>query len=214
MRKFAGLLGLVLAGGPALSQDLLVYGGAELEFRHHEDGPGTGTNSYLSAYAEVEASGIYAGIWGQLADDDLLNEVDLYLGYRNETAGGLSYDIGYSRYFYPNDGGDCCGEITLSLGLTVGDRLGTSLDVAYDPAASLGNAYVGLAYAATDKLEISATYGIYEVDSAPSEQEWDLGATWSLGDETAIDLRYYDGSDYAGSYFGLSLTWDTTLLGG
>jgi hypothetical protein len=214
MKMIVGLAGLVLAGAPAVAQDVIVYGGAELEFYHNEGGPGTGTSSYLSAYAEADLNGIYVGVWGQLADDDLLNEVDLYFGYRNETAGGLSYDIGYARYYFPNDGGDCCGEITLALGLPVGDQLGTTLDVAYDPEASLGNAYVGVAFAATDKLEISGNYGVYEVDSAPSEQEWDLGATWSLGEETAVDLRYYDGSEYVDSYFGLSLTWDTTLLGG
>jgi hypothetical protein len=66
--------------------------------------------------------------------------VDLYLGYRNETAEGLSYDIGYARYTYPNDGGDCCGELTASLGVPVGEKFATSLDLAYDPSASLGNA--------------------------------------------------------------------------
>ena len=57
-------------------------------------------------------------------------------------------------------------------------------------------------------------YGTYQVDGASNEQEWDLGATYYVGEETAMDLRYYDGSDYVDSYFGLSLTWDSTLLGG
>ena len=143
-----------------------------------------------------------------------MDEVDLYLGYRAETAGGFSYDIGYSRYYYPNDGGDCCGEITLALGMPVGDKLSATLDLAYDPEAELGNAYVGAAFAVTDTVEISANYGVYEVDAAPSEQEWDLGATYYIGEETAVDARWYDGSEYVDGYFGLSLTWDTTLMGG
>lgn len=203
---------LALTAGGASAQDMSVYGGAELEFTVDEDGPDTGSNSYLSAYLELEARGFYAGIWGQIADDDLANEVDLYLGYRNELANGVSYDVGYTRYIYPNDGGDCCGELTLSLGAPVGEQLSLTLDVAYDPESKLGNAYVEAAYAASDKLEISANYGVYEVADAASEREWDLGATWSLTDETAVDLRYYDGSEYAGSYVGLSLTWDSTLF--
>ncbi len=198
--------------GGVLAEGTAVYGGAEVELTFDEFGPGSGTSSYVSSYLELEKSGFYAGIWGQVADDSALSEVDLYLGYRNETAAGLSYDFGYTRYFYPNDGGDCCGELTVSLGVPIGEKLTTTLDLAYDPAASLGNAYVEVAYQATDKFGLSANYGVYEVDSAPSEQEWDFGVTYSLTDESAVDLRYYDGSEYIDSYIGLSLTFDTTLI--
>ena len=214
MRTILGMTALAFSAGLAAAQDVVVYGGAELEFLHEEFGPGTGTSSYLSGYVEVETRGFYAGLWAQVADDDLMDEVDLYLGYRAETAGGFSYDIGYSRYYYPNDGGDCCGEITLALGMPFGDKLSATLDLAYDPEAELGNAYVGAAFAVTDAVEISANYGVYEVDAAPSEQEWDLGATYYIGEETAVDARWYDGSEYVDGYFGLSLTWDTTLMGG
>lgn len=214
MRIVTGMMALALSAGAATAQDVYVYGGVELEALHEEDGPGTGTNSYLSGYVEVDASGFYAGLWAQVASNDLLNEVDVYLGYRNETAGGVTYDVGYTRYFYPNDGGDCCGEITVSLGVPVGDLVTTSLDLAYDPEAELGNAYVGLAVAATDTLEVSANYGVYEVEAAGSESEWDLGATYSLSEQSAVDFRYYDGSEYVDGYFGLSLTWDSTLFGG
>ena len=214
MRTILGMTALAFSAGLAAAQDVVVYGGAELEFLHEEFGPGTGTSSYLSGHVEVETRGFYAGLWAQVADDDLMDEVDLYLGYRAETAGGFSYDIGYSRYYYPNDGGDCCGEITLALGMPVGDKLSATLDLAYDPEAELGNAYVGAAFAVTDAVEISANYGVYEVDAAPSEQEWDLGATYYIGEETAVDARWYDGSEYVDGYFGLSLTWDTTLMGG
>jgi uncharacterized protein (TIGR02001 family) len=213
MWKLAGAV-IALAAGSAQAQDLAVYGGAELEFLHEEFGPGSGTSSYLSGYVELDTSGFYAGLWAQVADDDLLNEVDVYLGYRNETAGGLSYDIGYTRYYYPNDGGDCCGEITVSLGVAIGPQLSSTLDLAYDPEAELGNAYLNLAWAATDVINLSANYGVYEVEAAGTEQEWDLGATYQIGEETAVDLRYYDGSEYVDGYFGLSLTWDSTLLGG
>ena len=214
MKKIATAVGLVLLAGPGLAQGLTVYDGAKLEFTQDEDGPGTGTNSYLSGYVEAEFGGIYAGIWGRAASDDLLDEYDLYLGYRNELASGLSYDFSYTRYYYPNDGGNCCGEYLLSLGKPFGDALSGTLDIYHDPEADQSSIYLGGAYAVTDALELSANWGTYEVDSAGNEQEWDLGATYTLGAETAADLRYYDGSDYAGSYWGLSLTWDSTLFGG
>jgi uncharacterized protein (TIGR02001 family) len=203
---------LGLGTGSAMAQDLSVFGGTELEFTFDENGPDTGTISYLSGYFEAETNGFYAGVWGQVASDETLQEVDLYLGYRNELASGVSYDFGYTRYIYPNDGGNCCGELTASLGVPIGEKLSTTLDLAYDPDAELGNAYVEVAYQATDKFAVSTNYGVYEVEAAPSEQEWDLGVTYSLTDEAAVDLRYYDGSEYEGSYIGLSLTYDTTLF--
>ena len=203
---------LGLGTGGATAQDVSVFAGAELEFLFDEDGPDAGTNSYASGYFEVERSGFYAGVWGQVANNDILNEVDVYLGYRNELASGLSYDFGYTRYIYPEDGGNCCGELTASLGVPIGEKLTTTLDLAYDPDAKLGNAYVEIAYQATDKFAVSTNYGVYEVADASSEQEWDLGATYNLTDETAVDLRYYDGSEYVDSYIGLSMTFDTTLF--
>ena len=194
------------------AQDVTVYGGAELEFTFDEFGPDTGTGAYLSGYVELESRGFYAGLWGEVADDDTLNEVDVYLGYRNELASGLSYDFGYTRYIYPNDGGDCCGELTASLGVPIGDKLTTTLDLAYDPDARLGNAYIEVAYQATDQFGLSSNYGVYEVADAASEQEWDFGVTYSLTDEAAVDLRYFDGSEYVDSYVGLSLTYDTTIF--
>lgn len=214
MKILATLAAAALVTGPAAAQDLIVYGGAELEFTFDEGGPGTGTTTDLSGYVEVETNGFYAGIWALTTNDDLAQEFDLYLGYRNEHASGLSYDVNYTRYFYPNDGGNCCGDLGLSLGMPLGDQLSVSTDLYYDPDAEIGSAYVGAAFAATDSLEVSANYGTYQVDGASNEQEWDLGATYYVGEETAVDMRYYDGSEYVDSYFGLSLTWDSTLLGG
>jgi uncharacterized protein (TIGR02001 family) len=214
MKKLSTLVAAVLLAGPAAAQDFIVYGGAKLEFTHDEGGPGTGMTTDLSGYVEAELDGFYAGIWALTTNDNLAQEFDLYLGYRNEIAAGLSYDISYARYFYPNDGGNCCGELGLSLGMPLGDQLSVSADMYYDPDAEIGSAYVGTAFAATDALEVSANYGTYQVDGASNEQEWDLGATYYVGEETAFDVRYYDGSEYAGSYFGLSLTWDSTLFGG
>lgn len=214
MKIRAILAAAALLASPATAQDLIVYGGAELEFTFDESGSGSGTSTDLSGYVEAELNGFYAGIWALTTNDDLAQEFDLYLGYRNELASGLSYDVNYTRYFYPNDGGNCCGELGLSLGMPLGDQLSASLDMYYDPDAEIGSAYLGAAFAATDALEVSANFGTYQVDGASNEQEWDLGATYYLGEETAVDLRYYDGSEYVDSYFGLSLTWDSTLMGG
>lgn len=214
----SGMVFGVVSGSAASAQDFLVYGGAALEFTYEEMGPDTGTISYLSGYVELEKAGFYTGVWAQLADDDLLNEVDLYLGYRSETAAGLAYNAYYTRYYYPNDGNDGGGEFSLEFDAPFGDQFRGWLDFYYSPefegVSALGSAYVGGAWMVTDTVELSANYGVYEVDLASNETEWDIGGTYFVGDETGIDLRYYDGTEYLGSYLGLSLTWDTTLLGG
>ncbi|MGL4238014.1 hypothetical protein [Tabrizicola sp.] len=214
MKLHTALAALALMTGSATAQDLILYGGAELEFTHDEDGPDTGTDSYLRGYLEAEINGFYAGLEGKVSDERIENRADVYLGYRNETAGGLSYDFGLYRYNYVNDSASNYTEAYVSLGVPVGEQFSTTLDLYYDIDNELGSAYLGAAFAATDVLEVSANYGVYEVDGAGSETEWDLGATYSLGEETAVDLRYYDGSEYEDSYLGLSLTWDTTILGG
>jgi hypothetical protein len=217
MWKSAGLAAL-LAAGSAQAQDVLVYGGAELEFTQDEFGEGTGTVTDLSGYVEAEVNGIYAGVLGKVSSEDTLDEVNLYFGYRTETAGGLAYNLYYTRYYYPNDGDDAGGEISLEFDAALGDAFTASTSFyyvpAFDGASALGSAYVGGAWTVTDAVELSAQYGVYEVDAADNEAEWDLGATYSFGDETAVDVRWYDGTDYANGYLGLSLTWDTTLLGG
>jgi hypothetical protein len=102
--------------------------------------------------------------------------------------------------------------LTLALGVPLGDKFNATFDAAYDPEASLGNAYVGLEYYATDALTLSANYGTYEVDGAGSEEEWDVGVGYAVTEEAAVDLRYYDGTEYVDSYVGLSITWDTTIF--
>jgi uncharacterized protein (TIGR02001 family) len=188
---------------------LILTTGAELEFTF----PSDGTTQELSAYVEAETGGLYGGVWALVAKDSEANEVDLYVGYRGELESGFSYDVSYTRYFYPNDGGDCCGEVGLVLGQPINDALGLTLELTVDPASSIGTATVGAEYLVNERLAVSANYGLVELGPPATEREWDVGVTHGLSDTVAVDVRYYDGSEFDG-YVGLSLTYDTTLLGG
>jgi hypothetical protein len=215
MKKILMLATLMLTtAAPAMAQDLSVYSGASLEFLNHPDGAGSQNETSASAYIEAEKMGFYGGIAGKVVNNSDSNRVDLYAGYRGDLDSGLSYGAVYTRYFYLNDSPSNYGELGLSLGQSLGDKASVSLDLSYDHTNKLGSAYVGAEYAITDAFAVSANYGTYQNDGAPSEQEWDLGMTYSMTDKSSFDLRYYDGTDYADSYFGLSLSFDTTLLGG
>lgn len=200
---------------PAQAQDgsFVAYGGGALEFSLEPNGSGSDDTLELEAYAEAESRGYYVGAWVNIGSDSDLNEVDLYLGYRNELSSGLAYDVGYTRYYYPGNGGDCCGEFTLGVDFPTGDVIGVSTDLAYDPSSELGNAYVEVSYWLNDKFSVSGNAGVYEVAGASSESEWDFGIGYQVNDTVSLDARFYDGTEYD-SYLGFRVNFDTTLAGG
>ena len=197
----------------AATPGFVVTGGVTLEFSNGEYGRGTGPSRSTEAYVEAGINGFFVGIDGLLTDEKTDNEVDFSLGYRHDLASGLSYELGYTRYTYPRDGGGCCGEVTAGLSWPLGDKLAVDLDLAYDPVARIGNVYVAGEYFASDKWTLSANYGLYKVRDADTEREWDFGAGYSVTDQTALDLRWYDSTAYDG-YLAVAVSFDTMLFGG
>lgn len=198
------------AAAPAFADGFTLAGGAALSFAPQGD---ASTRSDLNLYLEGGYANFYLGVSADVYNDRAVNEVDVSLGYRNTTAGGLSYDLSYTRYTYPNDGGDCCGDVYLSLSMPVTDALTATAKANYYPEDKLSDAHLSLDYALNDKVTLTGSVGVVQNDGALDTREWELAVGYALGDETAVKLHYYDGSDYQG-YLGLDLTWDTTLLGG
>ena len=188
---------------------LTIYTGGEIELTFPQDG----ATQELSAYLEAERNGLYGGVLARITNEAESDEVQLSFGYRAETDQGFSYDLSYSRFFHPNAGGDCCGELALELGQRLDDRLSLTGAVTYDPEAALGSLTVGAEYQASEAIALSANFGLVEEAGSGTEQEWDAGIIWGLSEQSALDVRYFDGSAQDG-YLGLSLTFDTTILGG
>lgn len=204
------LLSLVPASA-TMAQDFFVYGGAAIEYERDPNGPGSEDTRDINGYVEIEKSGFFAGIWAEKARDRASDKADVSVGYRSETAEGMSYYVDATRRTYFNDVGDYT-VFDAGVGYSLTDQFSVSLDVSHYVDPAVNDVYVGAAYSVTDALSMSANYGSYGVQAASDEQEWDFGATYALGEETAVDLRYYDGTEYVDSYMGLSLTWDTTIL--
>jgi len=205
IRTLTAALTVSVLAMPAAAQEFALYGGAALQYNAYEDDPKTDLNGYL----EAEYGGFYGGIWAEVSDQSAANEIDLYVGYRGE-AGALSYDVSYTRYLYPNDGGDCCGELGLVLGYAVTDQLSLGTELYIDPDNETGSAYLTFDMAATEKLSVSGSVGFYEAGYG-RYNEWDIGVGYALGEETSVELRYYEGEEYDG-YLRLQLAWDTTIL--
>lgn len=204
-----GALALPLA---AQAQDITVYGGvtatSNYVFRSvtfSDDDPA------IQPYLEVESHGFYAGVWGSNVDfgagDKEDYEVDVYVGYRGETASGFSYDINYTRFYF-NDSGDCCGEIYLTLGMPVTDALSASTEFAYDAPASNLAGGLRMNYDVSDRISVS---GLYGYDEAPSHHYWDAGVSYALNDQAALDLRYLDTSG-TDAIIAVALSYDLTIF--
>lgn len=193
----------------AAAQDILVLGGGKAELTF----PSDGAHQDLSLYAEIERAGFYGGALGLIGMDQAANKVKFYAGYRAETAKGFTYDLSYTRFIYPNDGGDCCGEIALSFGQPIGKNLTLSTEITYDPDVSLGTLELGAEYDLSEKMALSVNLGMSQHSVGPTEKTWDLGVGYDLSDATSIDLRYYDGPDLKG-YMGVAVSFETNLLGG
>ncbi len=196
---------------PALAGDLQVFGGAALSFS--SGAANKGTREDLNLYVEGEFAHVYAGLSGDIYNKSVKDVIDLYLGYRNTTAGGLSYDVSYDRSIYPNDGGDCCGDIKANLSIPLGAKLSTTLDMNYYPESQLSNAHLSLDYELNNKVTLTYKIGIETLAGGGTSKEFQLAAAYELGDATAVKVHYYKGDDYKG-YIGLDLTWDTTILSG
>jgi len=135
-------------------------------------------------------SGLYAGVWVsnegyvESTGANATGETDLYAGYAGEYE-GISYDIGYLSYMYPQAGSAADAdfdEVVLSVGYEFAEFLyATSSDIEAD--------YMALTLS-HDRY--SFTYGDYafDLDSSSDYSHFDLSA--ALTDELSITYSQND----------------------
>jgi uncharacterized protein (TIGR02001 family) len=136
-------------------------------------------NSSISGGIDVDyGNGLYAGTWvGDVDYNGASYELDLYAGYAFD-AGGLSYDVGYLAYMYPDapDNFDADGDNTAEAQdldfsefyLTVGKG---PLSLSYYFLASADgkdagdDTYTSIGYETElGDWGFAASYGIYDID--------------------------------------------------
>jgi uncharacterized protein (TIGR02001 family) len=210
---YGAVAALITAAGAtgALAQNLSVSGGLALTSDYVSSGISqTGGDHALQAYVEMEtAAGIYAGIWGSNVDfgDADKVEIDLYFGYRNELASGISYDLGYARYFY-DDSGNCCGEIILSMGVPLGNVASLTPYIALDPENEGLNTSVAVDVAVNDQIGLMAKIGKVK----DGQEYYQLGGSYALTDATAMDLSWHD-TDIDDGTLVFTLSYDFSIFG-
>ena len=96
--------------------------------------------------------GAYVGAWGSYVDfdSDTSTEVDYYFGYADESARGVSFDVGYISYNYPSEGELKFEEIYVGVAYKwVGVLISKGLDQAPDNtewSVALGDSGLGVTY--------------------------------------------------------------------
>ena len=150
----------------------------------------------------------YAGTWASNVDfsdepEDTNLEVDLYGGLAGETESGISWDVGFIYYAYPDTDESDIDFIELqgALGYTFASGVSVGGAVYWDPDNE--NIYVegSAGYSLTDEFSVDASVGNYSFDGGGDYTNWSLGGTYSLPAGIDVDLRYWDtdGDDIYGS---------------
>ena len=149
---------------------------------------------------DITAGSFYAGVWGSNVDffDDTDAEVDFYGGFRGE-AGGFALDGGVIFYAYvnePNFADYNYTEFKLAASRAVGPA-SVGAAVYYSPdffgVDETATYYeVNGSFAPMDKLTVSGAVGQQTLDVSDDYVTWNIGATYALTDNLAIDVRYHD----------------------
>ena len=149
---------------------------------------------------DVTAGSFYAGAWASNVDfgDDTDAEVDIYGGYRTETA-GFAVDVGVVGYLYVSapTGADydyaefkaaasrAFGPVTLGAAVYWSpDFFGADEEATYVEANA--------AFSPADKWTVSGAVGHQALDVNADYATWNAGVAYAFSDNVAIDLRYHD----------------------
>ena len=158
----------------------------------------TDEEAAIQGGVDLTAGGFYAGVWASNVDfgDDTDAEVDFYAGYRTEVS-GFAVDGGVIAYSYvnaPNFADYDYTEFKLAASRAVGPAT-VGAAVYYSPSyLNEETVYYELngGFSPVDKLSLSAAVGIQTYEDSEEYTTWNVGATYALIDNIAIDVRYHD----------------------
>ena len=166
-----------------------------------QDGANKSVQPAIQGGADIDLShGFYAGNWnstGNFGGGNL--EVDLYGGYAGELGSGVSYDVGYAYYYYPDTTGWNGGEAYASLsfsGFQV--QITRGLMGSIEDASRLSLTYT---YSVIETTAVHATYGIGNV-KAGDYTDYAFGVSHDLGSGRNLSATYLAASDSDSSHKG------------
>ncbi|TCK98949.1 uncharacterized protein (TIGR02001 family) [Shimia isoporae] len=183
----------IIAASSASAQEITWYYGVDFVSDYISSGV---TNSdgkaAIQPWVEAEIGNFYFGTWMSNVDfgagDDNSWETDLYFGYRNSINDQWSYDIGYARYLYDGNLGNCCGEIVGQVFFSPTSALDLTGYVAYDPEFEFFNYRAEVGYAINDNISLEGQYGHSE---SLDHDYWLVGGSYAFNDFAAANVTYH-----------------------
>jgi uncharacterized protein (TIGR02001 family) len=207
LAMFAAASGQVLAAD--LSYNLGVVSDYVFRGASQTDG-----SAAVQGGVDLSLSKFYVGTWASNVDfgEGTDAEIDLYAGYLTEVA-GYALDLGVGSYFYvgaPNGSDYQYQEFKAVVSREVGAAtLGAAVYHSFDYfGADKAATYVeaNAAWTLSNTWTVSGAVGYQAFDVSADYTTWNLGASYTLTDNLALDLRYHDlDSPHAESRFAMSL---------
>ena len=160
----------------------------------------------------VHASGFYAGTWASTLDNDTVGygslELDLYGGWSGPLSEGLTGDVGFIAYTYPDapPGDFDYYEVYANLAFTLGPAA-TTVGVNYDPkqdgldfgGLTRDNLYiysdVGIGIPDTPvtiNAHVGYTDGSLSFENDSKSWDWSIGASMPLVGPLTVSVAYID----------------------
>jgi uncharacterized protein (TIGR02001 family) len=199
----AAALALLASAGAASAQDVAVTANvavtSDYVFRGFSQ---TDENPAVQAGVDVTIGGnFYAGAWASNVDfgDNTDAEIDVYGGFRGETA-GYNWDVGLITYLYAPGANQDYDYVELkAAGSRAFGPVTAGIAGYYSPdffGADKGAFYGELNAAYTTSitgLSVSGAVGEQWLNVSDDYATWNLGATYAFaGTPLALDVRYSD----------------------
>jgi uncharacterized protein (TIGR02001 family) len=181
----------LIVPGSISAAELSFGGGLTVTSNAISDGQSdTGGRPALQPFFEVSRGGYYGGVWASNLKDTDGNtaEVDLYGGYRGETAGGLAYDLGYTQHFYDKTHA-FSAELATAVSYPVSDRLSVVGEVSYDLGEKTFGENLGAEFGLADHWTVSATAGRADPSSSAF---WGAAISYDLNESSNVALEFQD----------------------
>jgi hypothetical protein len=164
-------------------------------------------------YVALSYGGVTAQIFAESVYDDPAADynLELSLGYANELASGLSYDLTLTGYYIEDSYDDY--SITLGLGYGLTDTISLGGAVEYYPDSEITDASASIEYAFSDALSAYVLLGTVDESGAGTYNYAEVGASYGFADGAAFSVLYED-ADNAASTVSFILSYDFNVFGG
>jgi hypothetical protein len=196
----------------AQAQDLSIDAGVAAYYIVEGDGFDF-SSSNGEGYVALSYAGVTAQIYAESVYDDPAADynMELSLGYGNELASGLSYDLTLTGYYIEDAYDDY--SVTLGLGYGISNAISLGGAVEYYPDSEITDVSASVEYAFSDAISAYALLGTVDETGAGSYNYAEVGASYGFAEGAAFSVLYED-ADNAASTVSFILSYDYNVFGG